>query len=93
MLQCDREMEEESKFGFVDYTIGQDNDNKQQDAITNMAGTFKKLAVWPVRPILLWQVSSETATVTVSFLPRFFFVTWLHDLVRLRIQTLSENWY
>ncbi|KAL8584255.1 hypothetical protein ACOMHN_034940 [Nucella lapillus] len=43
LLQSDREMEEEGKFGFVDYTLRSDQDNKQEDAFTNMAGTFKKL--------------------------------------------------
>ena len=43
MMRCDAEMEEESKFGFVDYTIGHETDRHQQDAVTNMAGTFTKL--------------------------------------------------
>ena len=45
MLRCDREMEEESKFGFVDYTLGQETGKRQEDAITAMAGTFRKLDV------------------------------------------------
>ena len=42
-MRCDAEMEEESKFGFVDYTIGHVADRRQQDAVTHMAGTFTKL--------------------------------------------------
>ena len=41
MMACDRQMEEESKFGFVDLTIK--SDKAKEDAFTNMAGTFKKL--------------------------------------------------
>jgi hypothetical protein len=33
-----------SRYEFLDYTIGQQPDKKQEDAITSMAGTFKKLA-------------------------------------------------
>lgn len=44
MLTCNEEMEEESKYGFVDYTMGRDV-RKQQDAINTMAGTFRKLNV------------------------------------------------
>lgn len=45
LMADDQRMEEESKYGFVDYTIGNEVDKKQQDAITNMAGTFRKLNV------------------------------------------------
>ncbi|KAK7092021.1 alpha-tocopherol transfer protein-like [Littorina saxatilis] len=45
LVQSDHEMEEESKYGFVDYTIGHETNKKDQDAITNMAGTFRKLNV------------------------------------------------
>nr|KAG5701287.1 hypothetical protein BaRGS_020649 [Batillaria attramentaria] len=45
LMADDHHMEEESKYGFVDYTIGHEVNRNQQDAITNMAGTFKKLNV------------------------------------------------
>lgn len=44
MMKCDEKMEKESKFGFVDDTLGKDSDRKQQDAITNMVGSYKKLS-------------------------------------------------
>jgi hypothetical protein len=44
MMGCDSQMEMESRYGFLDYTIGQQSDKKQEDAISSMAGTFKKLA-------------------------------------------------
>lgn len=44
-MACDKQIEEESKFGFVDYTLRKEVNENQQDAITNMAGTFKKLNV------------------------------------------------
>ena len=46
MVASDQEFEDESnKYGFVDMTIGKEKEKKQQDAIGNMAGTFKKLNV------------------------------------------------
>ncbi|KAK7489186.1 hypothetical protein BaRGS_00019564 [Batillaria attramentaria] len=45
MMSCDKQLEDESKYGFVDYTIGHKVSRKEQDAITNMAGTFRKLNV------------------------------------------------
>ncbi|XP_070184545.1 alpha-tocopherol transfer protein-like [Littorina saxatilis] len=45
LLQCDREMEEEGRYGFVHFTLPpQSRDKTQQDAITHMAGTFRKLS-------------------------------------------------
>ena len=44
MMNSDEQMEEESKFGFVDFTLSGQTE-AQEDAITNMAGTFKKLDV------------------------------------------------
>ncbi|KAK7091538.1 alpha-tocopherol transfer protein-like [Littorina saxatilis] len=45
LMKSDHEMQDESKYGFVDYTIGHETKKKEQDAITNMAGTFRKLEV------------------------------------------------
>ena len=45
MMQCDDELEAEAKYGLLDYTIGQEDSKNNQDAISSMAGTFKKLQV------------------------------------------------
>ena len=43
LLKCDKEMEEDGKYGFVDFTVKAEADKRQQDAFTSMAGTFRKL--------------------------------------------------